>query len=273
MATKPLKGSIANETLEGRFGNQAVLLVNIPMDFEIIRLQEVVSTNSWLLERGTTTLCKDGTAETNIVVVADYQTGGRGCGTNSWESERGKNLLFSVLLHPTDLPVRNQFRISMAVSVALCEMLSQYGDGFSIKWPNDIYWNDRKICGMLIENRVSGSFIKQSIVGVGLNVNQRAFYSDAPNPVSLYQIVGHELNCDKLLEDFLGRLESVYSRNTLCFDYGNHLFRRGILSEYADAAGRFKATLDRVGDDGMLVLSDLSGRERIYAFKEVQFIL
>jgi BirA family biotin operon repressor/biotin-[acetyl-CoA-carboxylase] ligase len=269
------------------------------MDFEIIHLQEVVSTNSWLLERGTTSSCNPSSithhpspitrppssithhpspitrhpSPITQVVIADYQTGGRGCGTNMWESERGKNLLFSVLLHPVELPANQQFRISMAVSVALREMLSQYADGFSIKWPNDIYWNDRKICGILIENRLTGTLIRDSVIGIGLNVNQRVFHSDAPNPVSLSQIVGHDIDCDALLNDFLGRLDSVSIRETLCFDYQNNLFRREKHAEYADRSGRFTAELQRVMPDGRLVLIDAEGRERIYAFKEVQFIL
>jgi BirA family biotin operon repressor/biotin-[acetyl-CoA-carboxylase] ligase len=232
------------------------------MEFEVIHIEETDSTNRWLKEHG----------EGNMVVVADYQTAGRGCGTNQWESERGKNLLFSVLLHPVDIPARDQFRISMAVSVALCEMLSQYADGFSIKWPNDIYWNDRKICGILIENQLQGSYMRDSIIGIGLNVNQREFLSDAPNPVSLCQIVGHELGSDDLLHDFLRRLECVLQRNTLYTDYEDRLYRRRKLEEYADRTGVFRASLQGVAPDGRLMLRDDGGRNRLYAFKEVQFI-
>ena len=232
------------------------------MEFEVIHIEETDSTNRWLKEHG----------EGNMVVVADYQTAGRGCGTNQWESERGKNLLFSVLLHPVEIPARDQFRISMAVSVALCEMLSQYADGFSIKWPNDIYWNDRKICGILIENQLQGSYMRDSIIGIGLNVNQREFLSDAPNPVSLCQIVGHELGRDDLLHDFLRRLECVLQRKTLYSDYEDRLYRRRKLEEYADRTGVFRASLQGVAPDGRLMLRDDGGRNRLYAFKEVQFI-
>lgn len=232
------------------------------MEYEVIHIEETDSTNRWLKEHG----------EGNMVVVADYQTAGRGCGTNRWESERGKNLLFSVLLHPVDIPARDQFRISMAVSVALCEMLSQYADGFSIKWPNDIYWNDRKICGILIENQLQGSYMRDSIIGIGLNVNQREFLSDAPNPVSLCQIVGHELGRDDLLHDFLRRLECVLQRKTLYSDYEDRLYRRRKLEEYADRTGVFQASLQGVAPDGRLMLRDDGGRNRLYAFKEVQFI-
>jgi BirA family biotin operon repressor/biotin-[acetyl-CoA-carboxylase] ligase len=91
------------------------------------------------------------------VCWADFQTAGRGCGTNTWESERGKNLLFSILIHPTDLPANRQFVVSMAVSLAICEALGQYIGDLSIKWPNDIYWRNGKICGMLIENTLKAT--------------------------------------------------------------------------------------------------------------------
>ena len=233
------------------------------MEYEVIHIDETDSTNRWLKEHG----------EGCMVVVADYQSAGRGCGTNKWESERGKNLLFSVLLHPAGMRARDQFRISMAVSVALCEMLSQYAGDFSIKWPNDIYWRDRKICGILIENQLQGSYMRDSIIGVGLNVNQREFLSDAPNPVSLCQIVGHELGRDDLLHDFLGRLECVLQRKTLYTDYGDRLYRRWKLEEYADKTGVFRASLQGVAPDGRLMLLDEKGQEQTYAFKEVQFMI
>ncbi len=233
------------------------------MEYELIHIDETDSTNRWLKEHG----------EGCMVVVADYQSAGRGCGTNKWESERGKNLLFSVLLHPAGMRARDQFRISMAVSVALCEMLSQYAGDFSIKWPNDIYWRDRKICGILIENQLQGSYMRDSIIGVGLNVNQREFLSDAPNPVSLCQIVGHELGRDDLLHDFLGRLECVLQRKTLYTDYGDRLYRRWKLEEYADKTGVFRASLQGVAPDGRLMLRDEKDQERTYAFKEVQFMI
>jgi len=233
------------------------------MEYEVIHIDETDSTNRWLKEHG----------EGCMVVVADYQSAGRGCGTNKWESERGKNLLFSVLLHPAGMRARDQFRISMAVSVALCEMLSQYAGDFSIKWPNDIYWRDRKICGILIENQLQGSYMRDSIIGVGLNVNQREFLSDAPNPVSLCQIVGHELGRDDLLHDFLGRLECVLQRKTLYTDYGDRLYRRWKLEEYADKTGVFRASLQGVAPDGRLMLRDEKDQERTYAFKEVQFMI
>ena len=146
-------------------------------------------------------------AVANMVVVADNQTEGRGCGTNRWESERGQNLLFSLMIHPENLPANQQFQISMAISLAIIDALGQMVGDLSIKWPNDIYWRNGKLAGILIENTLKGNLIKDSIIGVGLNVNQRKFHSDAPNPVSLWQITGQETNREQLLKDILQRLD------------------------------------------------------------------
>ena len=154
------------------------------MDWEIVHITETDSTNQWVKShRGDHPFC----------VMADYQTAGRGCGTNRWESERGKNLLFSLLLHPKQIPASKQFHISMAISLSIIEALGQHVADLSIKWPNDIYWRNGKIAGILIENTLKGNIIKDSIIGVGLNVNQRHFISDAPNPVSMRQILGHDV--------------------------------------------------------------------------------
>ena len=162
------------------------------VEWKIIHIDETDSTNRWLREQG---------GEEDMVVWADFQTAGRGQGTNKWESEQGKNLLFSILLHPKDIPANKQFAISMQVSLAICEALGERIGDLSIKWPNDIYWRNAKICGILIENRLQGSRIRDSIIGVGLNVNQRQFHSDAPNPVSLWQICEQETDREQLLRD------------------------------------------------------------------------
>lgn len=232
------------------------------MEWKIVHIGETDSTNHWLKEHG----------EGEMVVVADYQTAGRGCGTNTWESERGKNLLFSALIHPNQIPASHQFHISMAVSVAISEALEQYIGDVSIKWPNDIYWRNGKICGILIEQTLKGTLIKESIIGVGLNVNQRIFRSDAPNPVSLWQITAQETDRDALLRDILSRLRQLLAEDVRS-RYMARLYRRSGFHPYTDAGGAFMARIADVRADGRLVLADDEGRERIYAFKEVQFII
>ena len=241
------------------------------MEYQIIHIDETDSTNRWL---------KDYSLQQNenIIVVAEYQTAGKGCGKNSWESERGKNLTFSMLVHPSERPLRiqakEQFRITEVVSVALCKTLQPYiYNKVEIKWPNDIYIGDKKLCGILIENRLQGAEIKDCIIGIGLNVNQREFLSDAPNPVSLYQLTGKELDREALLKAFLENFEQEWQNKTNGSEYRELLYRKGKDGLYEDKTGRFVAKLTDVLPDGRLLLVDEVGRERTYAFKEVAFIV
>ncbi len=249
------------------------------MEWKIIHIDETDSTNHWLKSQQ----CGEDSFSVNVdlhkknrhlCVLADYQTAGRGCGTNTWESERGKNLTFSLLIYPTEVPANRQFAISEWVSVALCETLEQYiYNKVEIKWPNDIYVEGKKIAGILIENTLKGDHIKESIIGIGLNVNQQEFLSNAPNPVSLCQLLGHEVDREALLMRFLQRKPLVPTEGTDCFSYRNRLYRKGQLATYQDQNGCFKATIMDVEPDGRLVMVDEEGRERRYAFKEVQFII
>ncbi len=235
------------------------------MEWEIIHISETDSTNRWLRENGD---------ERDMVVTTDYQTAGKGQGTNSWESERGKNLLFSILYHPQQIPANRQFFISMAISLAIADALGQQIGDVSIKWPNDIYWRNAKICGILIENRLLGQTIKDSIIGVGINVNQRQFKSDAPNPVSLWQIHGHETDRDGLLHDILERFSDyMTNRDDVTKRYPTMLYRRKGFHPYCDAAATFMAALKGVEEDGHLLLTREDGQVCRYAFKEVTFII
>ena len=238
------------------------------MNWKIVHIDETDSTNRWLQKY----LATDERSDANMVVWAEYQTAGRGCGTNQWESERGKNLTFSILIHPKDLPATQQFHISMAISLAICEALEQYIGDVSIKWPNDIYWRNGKIGGILIENTLKGSIIMDSIIGVGLNVNQRVFKSDAPNPVSMWQICEHETDREALLKEILEAFERILD-SKIREQYLSKLYRRKGYHPYADKEGTFMAEIVTVEDDGHLVLHDDNGKERRYAFKEVQFII
>lgn len=234
------------------------------MEWEIIHIAETDSTNRWLRERG---------GEGDMVVVADYQTAGKGQGTNSWESERGKNLLFSVLYHPQRIPANRQFHISMAVSLAIADALGEHIGDVSIKWPNDIYWRNAKICGILIENRLLGQTIRDSIIGVGVNVNQRQFHSNAPNPVSLWQIHGHETDLELLLQSILDKFTLYINKKEIKTQYLHLLYRRKGFHPYADREGSFMAEIVDVEDDGHLLLCDDNGQQRRYAFKEVSFVI
>jgi BirA family biotin operon repressor/biotin-[acetyl-CoA-carboxylase] ligase len=228
-------------------------------------LDEVTSTNQWLLEHG---------GKDKMIVTADYQTAGRGCGSNSWESERGKNLLFSLLIHPEEVPASKQFYISMMTANGISQVVSRYVRDVSVKWPNDIYVGDRKICGILIQNRLQGSAIKDSIIGVGLNVNQLCFESDAPNPVSLANLTGRQHDREALLHQLIEAFEAEWANwEGARARYLPLLYRRKGFYRYRDALTEFIAELVTVEDDGRLLLRQVDGHTHHYAFKEVQFII
>lgn len=242
-----------------------------------VAIEETDSTNRYCLQQLDVTAEPPGTRLT--VVSAEYQLAGRGQGANTWESERGQNLLFSILCHPTWVPVSGQFILSEAIALALRDVLSTLIDPVTIKWPNDIYWNDRKIGGILIENRLGEGRIKDCVIGVGLDVNQRVFHSDAPNPVSLYQILGHDTDRQPLLVQVVERFDHYYRAiengdyATIAAGYMSYLYRLRGFHTYRDAGGTFEAALVEVEDDGHLVLRDREGRIRSYAFKEVEIII
>ena len=234
------------------------------MNFKIVHIDETDSTNRWMKENG----------EDEMVVVADYQTAGRGCGQNSWESERGKNLLMSVLVHPKKVSARTQFIITQMVSVALCNTLEPLIDKpVEIKWPNDIYVGDKKICGVLIENRLEGRHIRDCVIGIGLNVNQTEFLSDAPNPVSIKQLTGRDTDRDELLASFLNKLQHATDNKRIHLDYMRRLYRQKGLHPFMANGNRFMATIVGVNDEGRLMLQDEQGVPRLFAFKEVTFII
>ena len=237
----------------------------------ITHLSETDSTNRWLREHD------DGE---DALVWTDYQTAGRGCGTNSWESERGQNLLFSLLLHPVGVAAADQFLLSMTNALALRDTLADYIADVKIKWPNDIYWKDYKICGTLIETTLQGQHIRNCIIGTGINVNQIEFRSDAPNPISLRMILGHEIDREEMLRKFItcaakymdcvscGAWECIRSH------YRSHLYRRGEMHRYRFSDGSVKTCkLVNVTDSGLLELQCEDGKTYRMAFKEVQFIL
>lgn len=241
------------------------------MSTKLIRLSETDSTNRYLRDY---TPAAD---EVLTVCVADYQTAGRGCGSNTWESERGKNLTFSVLTHPTDLAPARQFTLSMAGALALKQVLDSLVDDITLKWPNDIYWRDCKLSGTLIETRVSGSTIRDCIFGIGLNVNQHQFLSDAPNPVSLCQISGHEVPIEPLLQHIIESFEAWMQiladggEAHILNNYRNSLYRKEGYHRYRDQEGEFEAQFVDIEPDGHLLLKDRQNLLRRYAFKEVMF--
>lgn len=240
----------------------------------IIQLQEVDSTNTYLRQIVTTQNLLEGD-----VVCSDFQTGGRGQKGNTWQSNAAENLLFSILLQPDFVEAKEQFIISQIVSVAIKNVLDKYTDGISVKWPNDIYRYDQKICGILIENDLCESRIMQSIIGIGLNVNQEFFdVEKAPKAVSLRQVTGRMFDRGIILTEILEELKHLYdiakNNNVVIINkYKDSLYRKHGYHKYQLADGVvFNARIIDVELMGNLILETESGEMRRFAFKEVIFL-
>lgn len=247
------------------------------MEWKIVHLDETDSTNRWLSAHAA-----DFSGE-KVCVETAFQTAGKGQGNNRWESERDCNLTLSVLTHPDGVEAREQFVLSMAAALSVSDALQEVlpeGVASEVKWPNDIYVGDRKIAGILMECRLKGCRICDCITGIGLNVNQKRFVSDAPNPVSVIRLTARETDRSVLLQGILrhydrrmAQTETEEGRRELRSEYHSRLWRREGVHGYCDDGGVFMASLMGVEDDGHLVLRDESGRMRRYAFKEVKSII
>jgi BirA family biotin operon repressor/biotin-[acetyl-CoA-carboxylase] ligase len=242
----------------------------------IIKLSSVDSTNNYLK----VLLSKSEPLPDGTVIMAEEQYAGRGQQQNAWHAEPGQNLTFSLLLKPSFLAIKNQFMLNMAVSIALNEALQQLlGKGVSIKWPNDIYYIDRKLGGILIENIISGHHFKSSIIGIGLNVNQEDFQAALKDKAtSVYQILHKDVNLDELLAVICSQIESQYLKlksNTnlsLTNEYLNRLYRFGRPSSFRHNGQVFEGSITGITELGMLVIESM-GKVKAYNFKEVEFII
>ena len=245
-----------------------------------MRVETTDSTNTLLKEL----IAQQPTANSQELkyIYAGYQTAGRGQTGNGWESEANKNLLCSILL-----PAReNLFELNVVTAVAVQRLL---GEDFTIKWPNDIYWQDRKIAGILIENAIIGNELKYSIAGIGLNVNQTEWHSGAPNPVSLKQITGKDYDIDELMEHLYAEVQKALNEDVWAY-YKSHLYRRESFWPFVErevttaptmnansqepiANSQFLARIKDILPTGEIVLADQQGKERIYHFKQIRYVL
>lgn len=245
-------------------------------DIIINRLDKTVSTNSWLRCEGMPAGCLFN------VAVASYQEAGRGQKGNSWESEAGENLLMSIMAVPDFIEASGQFCLSEAIALAVLEsvtpLLGDESRHMSIKWPNDIYWKEKKLGGILIENTLQGHYLADSIIGLGLNINQTRFLSDAPNPISVAGITGVRHNVDGIMQSVIRHFTDYY---ILIHDYGiravhdrymERLFRKDGYHRYLDEKGIFEARISKVCSNGIIILEDREGNSRNYEFKQVRAV-
>jgi BirA family transcriptional regulator, biotin operon repressor / biotin---[acetyl-CoA-carboxylase] ligase len=242
---------------------------------KIIHLPETKSTNSYAIE-----LLSKGRPEEGSVIITDHQTAGKGTDTNTWESEKGKNLTFSLILYPKSA-ADQQFILNKAISLGIYDFLLTElpGQNVSIKWPNDLYIGDKKVCGILIQNSMMGNKMEYMVVGIGLNVNQTVFTSNAPNPVSLKMITGLEHNLEKLLQKLLDsifeRYNSVRHEATRKVEnnYQTALYRLGEWHKYLVNETRINSRINGTNAFGQLLLEKETGEIIVCDLKEVKFVI
>ena len=258
---------------------------------DIICLDSTDSTNNWVAQN-------EDKLPSPSMVRCHSQIAGRGQRGNTWESEPGKNFTGTVLFHPLTFPATSQFLISEAIALAVVNTLAFFGIRAKVKWPNDVYVGDRKICGILVEHVIMGNVISRTLAGIGINVNQKIFISDAPNPTSMALEKNREYDIDNVAEILADKiLENLYEINALnpgkdrekYFDYGkninskiihekflSHLWRKdGSFHHFIDKKRDeiINAQIENVVPDGILYLRTELGDLREFAFKEVEFVL
>ena len=249
-------------------------IISMPFTGEkIIYYSKCESTNTIALNLATTQQVCEGT-----VLITDEQTKGRGQRGSQWVTCPYQNLTFSILFYPTFLPLQDAFFLYIISALGICEaLLPGIQHGLSIKWPNDIYFLDKKLGGILIENVVQGDVMKASVIGVGLNVNQTTF-TDLPGATSLAAITSERFSLPALLAQLTAGIEKQYSRlrqhqlHALKQDYLRHLYGLHTISTFQDQQGRFQGVIQGIDDSGRLVIDALEQGLKYYTAKEVAYV-
>ena len=232
------------------------------------------STNSYAAR-----LLQKGYISEGTIIHTNYQSAGRGQKQNTWESEDGKNLLFSIVLYPEFVKPEDQFIISMSVSLGVCDFVMSFIPLCRIKWPNDIYAGNDKIAGILIENTISGNTLNSTVAGIGININQEKFPRDLLNPVSLKMLTGKEHNLDLCLKQIAFYLDKRYkqllsgNREEIRNEYRSYLYRLGEWYNYKTERGLLYGRIISVSDTGYLMVEDSRNRIHEFRFNDIDFIL
>lgn len=261
-----------------------------PIGWPFIELQSIDSTNKYAMAIVHGDILPDGQCEAQhgTAIFSHEQTAGKGQRDKSWASEKDSNIALSILLNPYSLRIQDQFQLSVCVAVSVCKFLLKYaGDETKIKWPNDLYWRDRKAGGILIENVIGAmkseignrksEVWKWAVVGIGININQTVFSADLPNPVSLKQITGKYFDPIELAKALCSILEKNYQLliagnfEDLFIYYQDHLYKKDEKVRLKKNSRVFETTIKSVSASGQLI-TEHSIEER-FEFGEVEWIL
>jgi BirA family transcriptional regulator, biotin operon repressor / biotin---[acetyl-CoA-carboxylase] ligase len=261
-----------NDLFSGNKSTTSLASAVMPPDGLFNILARVDSTNNYAMA-----MAHAGMAEHGMAWFAHEQTAGRGRRGRDWLGQAGQNITLSVVLRPPGPFWANPFSLSMAASLACFRFFEALaGDPTRIKWPNDLYWGDRKAGGLLIENSYQGTNWQWAVVGMGININQTVFGEGAKNPVSLRQITGKSFDVEALARQLHGGLlQTVEELAALplaerCDAYNRHLYRRGQAVRLKKGSQVFATTLTGVSPQGLLLTADTM--ERAFGFDEVEFV-
>jgi BirA family transcriptional regulator, biotin operon repressor / biotin---[acetyl-CoA-carboxylase] ligase len=250
------------------------------MRFNIREIRSLDSTNLYAHNE-----LSRGKLNEGDVIITYNQVNGKGLGSNRWESEPDKNLTLSIIFEPDFIPASRQFALTQFVSLAICDVISSYlktvtSEPVKIKWPNDIYIGNKKVAGILFQNFIRGNLIEFAIAGIGININQEIFCSDAKNPVSIFHHLKYRIPIDDVLKNLLDNIEKRYEAvrddinvDYLKAEYMNNLYVFNLLVVYKDIDGQFEGRITDVDEFGRLIIRDKAGKERKYMFKEVELVL
>jgi len=238
-----------------------------------MELTEVESTNMYAMERLQANLAAHGSA-----FFAHHQTAGKGQRGKTWMDEAGNNIALSVIMDCSFLLLSKQFPLSMLSALACYDLFSKYGgDETFVKWPNDLYWRDRKAGGILIENLVRGNNWVGSVIGIGMNLNQTDFPASLKNPVSLKQVTGKDFDPVVMAKELCVCLERRYTQlkdgdlEAMLVEYNSHLFKRGEIVRLKTGAIAFECVIKGVSAEGELEVT--GGLKDRYGFGEVEWVI
>ena len=242
----------------------------------VLKFTEVLSTN--LVANS---MLKLEQLEAGSIILAEFQTAGKGMDQNSWESESRKNILMSAVYNSDFLSPEKQFYLNKIASLAVSDTLFEIfpKKNIKIKWPNDIYIGDEKIAGILINNTIKGDYLEYSVLGIGLNVNQMNFVSDAPNPTSIAIINEAEVNREKLFVrlcdqlNFRCRQLRRMDLESIDKDYMSRLYRFKKYAKFIINENVMQARITGLDPYGKLMLQEKDGNEYCCDLKEVSFVI
>jgi len=241
---------------------------------KIIEFDSLDSTNVFASKLLAENILPEGTT-----IVAKFQSLGKGYSGNSWQSEAGKNLLLSVILYPTFLSLRHQFFLNQISSLAVANTVESFlvNAAVKIKWPNDVFADDRKIAGILIENSVQSESFRHSIIGIGVNVNQENLKATLLHATSFIMISGKEFSLEEVMHELFSQLEKRYLQlkqqriDLIERDYMKKLYRIEELSWFSSDEKKFRGKIVGITAEGKLII-ETSGKHEVFSLKEVEMI-